>query len=347
MAASKRKIQELLDKLEGEIAAAFSRAVEQIRSQARINELIAAIEIGDLEAVMVAAGIRPGAWNELTEQIRSAYIEAGAFMIAADVPRRFGMVFDYRNPRAEAWLAEHSSTLIVQINDGQRAAIRAILEAGVAAGRNPRSIGLDIVGRISPQTGRRAGGIIGLWGPEPGRAPGSTPVEWVEKCRAELEDLDEAYFNRERRDRRFDKKIQKAIDAGTPLSAADIDRIVGRYEDRLLELRGSTIGRTEALQSLNNAGHESLRQVVDQGLAQGEAVTRIWRSAGRDGRTRETHLELDGTEVVGLEALFESPSGALMLHPGDFSNGAPASEIINCRCIVEHKVDFIAIERAR
>jgi hypothetical protein len=37
-----------------------------------------------------------------------------------------------------------------------------------------------------------------------------------------------------------------------------------------------------------------------------------------------------------------SPSGARMMFPGDFSLGAPPEEIINCRCVVKHRVDFLA-----
>jgi len=166
----------------------------------------------------------------------------------------------------------------------------------------------------------------------------------VLNAREELENLDSNYFTRKRRDRRFDSIVRKAIDADKPMSAADINRITGRYSDRLLELRGTTIGRTEALSSMNEASDEALRQVVQQGLAPPEAVLRIWDAAG-DSKTRASHVAMDMQER-GLDETFTAGSGASLMHPGDSSHGAGAGEIINCRCIVTHKIDFIAVELA-
>jgi uncharacterized protein with gpF-like domain len=71
-------------------------------------------------------------------------------------------------------------------------------------------------------------------------------------------------------------------------------------------------------------------------------VVRVWDATG-DSRTRETHAAMDGQEV-GPNEPFASGSGAQLMHPGDGSLGAGASEIINCRCVVTHKIDFIAVE---
>lgn len=330
MSATRRELLRLLDKLEGPIRAALLRDVRNITSRAQIAAMERAIAAGDLDALLRAAGIRPGSWAQLTEAIRQAYIEAGIFVIAADVPKRLGMTFDWTNPRAERWLREHSSRLITLINNEQRESIREVLEAGVRAGRNPRSIALDIVGRMNRTTGRREGGIIGLNGPQARAAL---------NARSDLEDLNSNYFTRKARDRRFDSLVRRHIESGTPLSEADINRIVGRYEDRLLKLRGDTIGRTEALSSLNEASDESLRQVIDEGLAPPDAVKRIWRHS-HAGNERPGHLEMEGTERGPDEPYTNPVTGAVLMHPG----AGPASEVINCRCMLEHKIDFFAVE---
>ena len=332
MAASRRDILRLLDTLEGPIAAQFMEAVSRIRSRAQIAAIARAIERNDLDAVLRTLGERPGSWSTLTEQIRSSYVEAGLFTMAADVPRRFGMEFDITNPRVERWLREHSSGLVTYINAEQREAIQEALRAGMAAGRNPRSMALDIVGRMDAQTGRRAGGIVGL---------NRTQAAAAIKAREQLQALDAAYFNRTLRDKRFDSLVRKAIESGTPLTEADINRLVGRYEDRLLKWRGDTIGRTEALAALNEASDESLRQVIDEGLAQPEAVKRIWRHSFSKNE-RPGHLDMDGEERGVDEAFVNPETGVALMHPGQ----GPASEVINCRCIVEHKIDFIAVELA-
>ena len=92
-------MNELLRRLEGPVRDAFARAIRTARGRAKIAALVRAIEIGDMDAVMLAAGLREGMWSALTEAIRSAYAASGVFVIAADVPKRFGMEFDINNPR--------------------------------------------------------------------------------------------------------------------------------------------------------------------------------------------------------------------------------------------------------
>jgi hypothetical protein len=135
--------------------------------------------------------------------------------------------------------------------------------------------------------------------------------------------------------------VRRAIESGTPLDEATINRLVGRYEDRLLDLRGQTVGRTEALASLNEASDEALRQAVDEGLAPPDAVKRIWDATG-DLRTRPDHVAADG-QPRGLDEPF-IVGGMSMMHPGDPAGGA--ANVINCRCIVRHEIDFVKVEQA-
>lgn len=324
---SQRKINQLLDKLEPAAARAFLRAVANIRSRSRLRDLEAAIQLQDIDRVMRVVGLSSGAWADVTEAVRRAYIEGGA-LVAADAPSQLGFVFDINNPQAQAWLATHSSNFVTRINQDQREAIRSVLAAGFDAGRNPRSIALDIVGRINRATGRRDGGIVGLT---------SQMSVYVQNARSELENLDAGYLTRKRRDKRFDRLVQRAIADGKPLSATDINRITGRYADRLLKLRGDNIGRTEVLGSLNQGMDQALRQAVDENLVRPEGIKRIWDATG-DSRTRPDHVAADGQEV-GLNEPFRV-GGASMMHPGDF--GAPASQVINCRCVVRQEVDWLA-----
>jgi len=335
MAATAKQLQELLDRLEPPIARAFAEAIARIKSRARIAQMEAAIRAGDLDGLARAAGFRTGMWGLVLEQVRRAYVEGGTFNMNADVPQRLGMEFDWTNPRAEAWLSEHSSQLVTWITEEQREGIRTVLNAGMRAGRNPRSVALDIVGRIDPRTQRRTGGIVGLNAPQ---------TQAVINAREDLQNLDPRYFTRERRDRRFDSMVRRAIESGEPLSDGDVNRIVGRYEDRLLKLRGNTIARTEALQAMNEAADESLRQVIDEGLAPPEAVQKVWDASG-DSKTRDTHAAADG-QSIGPDGTF-TVGGFPMRHPGDGSLGAPAGEIINCRCVVRHEIDFGEVIDAR
>lgn len=219
---------------------------------------------------------------------------------------------------------------MTRIVDEQREAIREVIEAGIAAGRGPRDTALDIVGRINPATKRREGGIVGLNAPQ--------AKAW-RNAADELDALDPAYFSRKLRDKRFDRMVRRAIEDGKPLAKADRQRILNRYQDRMLKHRGDTIARTETIASLNAGRDQGIRQLIDAGNITEDQVVKVWDSAGPDGRTRDTHLAMEG-QRRRLGEPFTTPTGARLMHPGDATLGAPGSEVINCRCVLRFDIDF-------
>ncbi len=110
---------------------------------------------------------------------------------------------------------------------------------------NPRQTALDIVGRVSRTSNRREGGVIGLT---------AAQGQYVARARQELlsgePDQLQRYLERGRRDKRFDRTILASIRDGKPINRETVDRIVGRYADRLLELRGEMLARTETMTAL-------------------------------------------------------------------------------------------------
>jgi hypothetical protein len=337
MTVSRRQLQQAMESLEPDVLAAFREMMREAADQINIGELTAAIEARDIGRAVQLASMDTATLAVMTEALRQAYVRAGQFHVA-NLPKRRGggrfvIAFDARNPRAEAHLARESSRFVTAIVNEQREAIRIAVTAGAEVGQNPRRTALDIVGRISRQTGRREGGIVGLTGQQAG---------YVTNMRAELSDPERMgrYFTRTRRDRRFDGAVRKAMDAGKPLPAAKIDQLAGRYADRLLQLRGETIARTETLSAFNTANYESLQQLTDRGVPR-EAIKRTWVTS-RDGRERDSHAEADGQQV-GLDEPFQV-GGVMMMHPGEM--GAPAEEVINCRCTVRTEVDYVAVELA-
>lgn len=203
-----------------------------------------------------------------------------------------------------------------------------MLEDGLNAGRNPRSVALELVGRIVD--GKRQGGIVGLTSQQAG---------YVLNARRQLQDLDAGYFTRALRDRRFDKLVKKAIADEKPLSRADIDRITGRYADRLLNHRGEVIARTEMISALHAGQYEGMRQLIDTGKVRADQVTKVWSATG-DGRTRDSHLHMNNV-AVPFNRPFVTETGAQMQYPQDVSLGAPASEVIACRCHALYKVKWL------
>lgn len=335
----RRKIDALLDEHAPLIQAAFMASIADIRSQITLKLVVEALERGDIGGALDALNLERAAFSRVENAIAQAY-NAGGTAMTGNMPTlrdraeaRIVVRFDARNLRAEEWLRGHSAQLVTGIIDDQRTSIRDALDIALQTGQNPNRTAVDIVGRVNRTTGRREGGLIGLSGSQ---------ADYVGSARQELISGDPAmlrsYLARSRRDKRFDRAVMRAIDGGK-LDAATIERIVGRYSDRLLELRGQMIARTETLTSIHAAKHEGFRQGLEKTNYPPEAVTRVWRSAG-DNKVRHTHAAMNGQVVNGLETPFLSPSGAMLRYPGDTGLGAGADEVIGCRCDDDYRIDY-------
>lgn len=330
-------VEALLATYDEQLRTAFLAAIDDIRNSVTLKVVVERLERGDVPGAIEALGLDPVAFERLEVAIAEAYSAGGTAEVGnlpalrdpsgARVVFRFGV----RDTAGERELREHSSGLVTRIVADQREAIRVALEDGLATGRNPRSTALDIVGRMDRATNRRTGGIIGLTAPQ---------ERFVATARAELLSGDPkqlaAFLARERRDKRFDRTITAAIKSGKPLPAEIVERITGRYADRLLALRGEMLARTETMTALAKGRDDAIRQQIDSGKIEEQDVTKGWQSAG-DGRVRHTHRALNGKKAP-MSGFFVSPSGAVLRYPGD--PNAPAAEIVGCRCWMTYRVNY-------
>lgn len=329
MKTDKQIIDELLADHEPAVRNAFMAALDTIRSAIILREVIDWLTRGDIDRAVEAMHIEPEAYSRLQLAMDATYTDTGIKTVE-NLPRR-GAVFRFgvRNIEAEQWISNYSSRKVREIAEDQRLAIRQHLTTGLETGRNPRATALDVVGRVNKASGRREGGILGLT---------SVQERYVTSARQELLAGDEHYFTRTRRDKRFDRSIAKYIREGLPVPATLIDRAVGRYSDRLLQLRGETIARTETLTALGKAREDAIRQQIISGKLDAKDVTKIWHSAF-DDRVRHTHRLLNRKKAA-MDGTFVTASGASLRFPGD--PDGPPREIIGCRCWLEYKVDFFA-----
>lgn len=330
------KLAALIERFIPEIKAAFLAAIQDVISHASEQAIIEAIENGDLEAAFRALGFSPAAMRPITAMIERAF-ETGGVTTAETFPMFNTMFrFDVRNSRAEAWIRDRSSRFVSRVTEDVRVAIRNVMTDGLTNGRNPRDTALDLIGRYNRTTRRREGGVIGLT---------AQFERAVQRARQELATLDPAYFRRERRDERFDRTVWKAINSKTPLTTDVINKLVGRYSDSLLQLRGENISRTETMAALHRSEYEAIKQAVDEGKVKASTVKRIWDNAG-DNRVRHSHNLMEG-QTVGLDEPFVTPPNSdgnvsRLMFPCDTSLGADASETINCRCRARLKIDWLS-----
>lgn len=354
---SSAKISRKLERSERRIARAWIQSILEAKAGLSLGSAERAVSSQDIDN-LASQVLSSGGLTPVVEEVRSAY-RSGGSTIEESVPSyvrspsggRLMFRLDIMDPAAQEWLSSHSSSLVTRILADQREAVRLVLARGMEVGRNPRSTALDIIGRINPATRRREGGVVGLTRNQAafvhgGRLPSG---RWVAGARGQLESGDpsmmRAYLTRKRRDRRFDRTVLNAINSGKALEPSIVDRIIGRYEDRMLQLRGETIARTESIQAFAKGRHEAFEQLRQKLDIRDDDFERSW-DATMDKVTREDHQAMDGQRRTGDDP-FEAPDGSLMMHPGDLSLNASASQIINCRCIEQLEVDFVKVEARR
>jgi hypothetical protein len=339
---SRERFEALLGEFEPIIRDAFLAAVADLRSGVSLRIVIERLERRDIDGAIEALNLDRAAYSTLDEAVRRAYSGGGNATVAGMPTLRDPngakavIRFDGQAYRAVEWLRQHSlSEPMIRID---REVARTLMVEGLSRGRGARSIGLDIAGRINRATGRREGGIIGLSAPQ---------AEYVVSMRERLSSGDPAEMRKvlamTRRDKRFDRTITKAIDAGKPVAATDLDKMAARYADRLLDLRGATIAQDQGMAAFNEAQMEAYRQAIDKGSVSEADLEKTWRSVG-DMRVRHTHIAMN-KQKVGFTASFVSPSGAVLRYPHD--PDAPAAERVRCRCRMEITIDFLARFRRR
>jgi len=330
------EILRAIEALEPGMQKAYLDSIHAAVDAAVIAEVERLIAEDDEQGLVVLLNL--GALAAFAEAMRGAFLAGGRFeivaiVIPAPLRREIGrQEFDPSSQLAQARVAQQVEQVRKVSADGVRDAIRAVMGSRrTIAGpqRTARQAALDLIGRTSPQTGRRTGGVLGL--------PGNM-AQYVVNARQQLLSGDpeqmRKYFARTRRDRRFDGIVRRALEAGKPVATADVEKIAGRYSERLLKTHVEMLTKTAAAESFNAGRDQAWEQLVAQGLDRSK-IEKEWRDRA-DEKVRNSHRHMRGETVI-LGQAFRTNSGALLRYPGDSALGAGYDEIANCRCwIVYH-----------
>lgn len=341
MAKRNRKdvITPLLDRYGPEIELAFLASIDTITRDADFNRIVRALRQGNLDDAVAALHVDDAAFSRFADALSQAYVQGGGDAIGNlpvlfdDVGNRLVIRFDARDLFAEDTLRAFSSSEIREISEDTRTMARDVLARGLQRGDNPRTVALDLIGKIDPITGERVGGFIGLT---------SRQATSVQNARLELLSGEETqlnnYLGRKLRNKNFDGYVKRAIKSGLGIDATIINKAITALKNRTLKFRGDMIGRTEALSALHLGQYEAFEQALRTGQLTEDEIEREWQTAG-DDRVRHTHQELHG-QKVGMHEDFVVPSnGDRIRIPGD--PRAKASERINCRCTNAIRVNFL------
>lgn len=316
---TKERIDALLTREERRIAAIFQLAIANVTESLDLEAIAALIERGQLEE---ALGLTQQIAAQLGNAAQTAFISAGTSTATWLAGAGLGAImFDQVNERAVAAMRENTLRLVTEFTSEQRRATKAALLDGIERGLNPReqarafraSIGLTERQQLAVLRYRRALESVGQQGVPRG--------EQAEALKRAL------------RDARSDRSVKRAMRRMVPLPQAQIDSMVERYQKRYIKYRSEVIARTEALRSVHEGVEEAFRQGAEQGSWELKDLERTWDASG-DARVRDSHRFLDGQKRA-----FGEPwrtSNGVLRYPGD--PNAPASETVQCRCVLLTRV---------
>ena len=298
------RLERLVDRQDRIIRRAFLEAARTIRDKNTLKELEDLLQRG---RIIDALAELDDAARRFSGSVNKAFIEAAEEAAEfLNTALTVTVSFDQVNQRAVEKMRLNQLRLVRGFTEEQRRATQDALLQALREGVGPRAMA------------RRFRESIGLTQFQQGA---------VDNYRVLLQQNSSAALTRALRDRRFDATVLRAIRGEIELTEGQIDKMVGRYQERFLKFRSETIARTEALKSVHEGTREMYEQAFEEGILLPDEVKREWVTAG-DERVRDTHMDLDG-EVRGPNEPFETGFAQLMF-PGD--PAAPPEEIINCRC---------------
>lgn len=324
------KIKALLTHEEMLLRTAYKRFTRKTRSPSVLMKIVKLVRAHDSDGAveLIRGQLRSEFTNEIPNSfIRIAHAEIaraktsvtlrrkalGKSAIAKDDAAKIDFSFDPYDEDAVDLMNKLQLDFLDDFTAKQKRAIKAALSDALGDGQSYTSAARAIRDSI-----------------------GLTETQWqsVNNYRSLLENGSSEALQRKLRDRRFDSTVENAIDSNDVLEQSQIDNMVDRYTDRMIDYRANNIARTESHRVLSAARNEAWQQTVDQLGLDSNEFTRMWNST-EDARVRDTHADMDGQTVEGFEP-FVSPSGVTLAYPGDPS--APAEETINCRCVETYSI---------
>ncbi|WP_189347213.1 phage minor head protein [Mesorhizobium sp. M4A.F.Ca.ET.090.04.2.1] len=311
------RVEQLVAKMERSVRQAFLTFVQNVRSQVVMREVAELLGRSDVESALKIVDRYVVRMAPVVSSVFIASANDETKALAEQVNRispAVGISFDPTYQRAADLMADAQLNFIQDFTATQREAVRTALTQALIDGEGP--IGTAAAFRNA----------IGLT---------ARQLAAIQNYRNLLAQGSSEALDRDIRDRRFDRTVQRAVNTGEPLSTKQVDAMVDRYRDRYLMSRAETIARTETGNVVSQARDEAFKQVAAEANITSDMVERTWR-ATRDSRTRDSHAAMNGQKVEGTEEAFISGAGNRLMRPHD--PAAPASEVINCRCVQTLKI---------
>ena len=129
MTTNRSTFEQLLDKYDPSIRAAFLLAYDDIRSRVVLKRLVERLERGDVAGAIELLGIERTSFGAMEMALAEAY-NGGGLAFASELKlrdpegNRIAFQFGVRNLIAEARLRDHSSILVTRVTEDEIAKLR-------------------------------------------------------------------------------------------------------------------------------------------------------------------------------------------------------------------------------
>ncbi len=355
----------LASALEKDFQRAFLQAYQNIGINVAMRDLEKAIKAKNTAQILSILNITPETFDGLANEISKAVIAGGNIAIAR-IPKgqrlpngnRANIGFTGRQPEAQRIITNRINTLIVDITKTQEQSIRTILGNATELSQSPHKTALELVGRLNKKTGLREGGVVGLTNKDTittqkyARAFENGDVATIRQyagLKIDGTDLEGGALKSS--NKTINTKIKRQVIAyNKATTEAGRQAVLKEFRNlgeeavkvltrNLLRTRGITISATESIGAIGEGRYAGYKKIIDAGIVKKDTIERKWDATG-DSKVRASHVAMDG-QIRGIDGVFRTPNGALLQFPRDRSLGAPASEIIRCRCYDNVKIDFI------
>lgn len=304
-----------IDKYQPKIRDAILKVWEELRKSVSYKELETALVTRGVNGMMeYLDDLEPITRALLMPELQQAMDESGRLVVeilptgSITIPGYTPSV-QFTNPYTVQAVQEYSFNLIRDLSNETREAVRLAVTTAVSQGRPPAAIARDY-----KQT-------IGLTVKQ---------EQSVQNYRRYLETLDRQALQRQSRDKRSDRTVERAIRDEKPLPKATIDKLVAAFRRKREAERSLTIARTESMSAMDLGQDLALEQSRGDGALVNNLI-QFW-NVTKDGRQRDAHDVVPSMNSNGVPygGYFQTPLGPLR-YPRDRKYGT-AANVINCRC---------------
>ena len=311
-------INRLIDEAERVLGGKYTQIVTWLKDRRTVEAIARLIAERRWTEILPVADLRR-AGTALASAANAQHIKAAEQVSNALADLTDNLIrYDVGNPRAVSAMQETGARLVREVSVEQQQVLANVLQDGLSRGENPLT------------TARTVRESIGLT---------ATQEQHVRNYRRQLEQGSQAALDRQLRDRRYDRMVERA--AETPLTPAQIDRMVDRYRQRYVKYRSEVIARTEGLRAVNSGQHAAFQQAVDTGELRRDTLESVWHPGPAVGDYRPEHR---GIAPVPFGQPFVTGDGILMRYPHDPL--APISAVAGCRCTYTTRIVAVGARRA-